>query len=67
MKVTVLTKCFIGGGGNHAPGDELDIDDNLANKLILRGIVEAKKAPKKKSAPKKTNRAVDVLETPEDE
>lgn len=68
MKVKVLTKCFIGGGGNHFPGDELDLEDTLAQKLINRGVVEAKKAaPKKKSTPKKVNRAVETLETPEDE
>ena len=64
MKVKVLKKCFIGGGGNHLPGDEIDIDETLAQKLINRGIVEA---PKKTRAPKKTNRAVVELETPEDE
>lgn len=68
MKVKVLKKCFIGGGGNHFPGEELELDEAFADKLIARGIVEAKKAaPKKKALPKKVNRAVTELETPEDE
>ena len=67
MKVTILRKCFIGGGGNSLPGDEVDLDERLANRLIASGIAEAKKAAKKKAAPKKTNRAVTELATPEDE
>ena len=67
MKVTILRKCFIGGGGNSLPGDEVDLDERLANRLIASGIAEAKKAAKKKVAPKKTNRAVTELATPEDE
>lgn len=66
MKVKVLQKCFIGSGGNNFPGDELELEDAIANKLIARGFVEAKKAAKK-ATPKKVNRAVVDLETPEDE
>ena len=67
MKVKVLQKCFIGDGGNHFPGDEIELNDAIANKLIARGFVEAKKKPAKKVTPKKVNRAVVDLETPEDE
>lgn len=45
-------------------GQVVDIDDRIAEKLINRGMAKAKV---KKAAPKKTNRAVKKLETPEDE
>ena len=45
-------------------GDVIDVDDTKAEKLIARGLAKAKA---KKAAPKKTNRAVNKLETPEDE
>ena len=45
-------------------GDVIDVDDAVAEKLISRGIAKAKV---KKTTPKKTNRAVNTLETPEEE
>lgn len=66
MKVKILQKCFTGTGGNLMPNEVHDIEDRIAEKLIKRGFVEAVKATKPK-APKKTNRAVKKLETPEDE
>ena len=47
-------------------GEEHDIPDRIAEKLIKRGFVQEVKAQKPK-APKKTNRAVKKLETPEDQ
>ena len=64
MKIEILQKCFIGTGGNLLAGDVIDIDDAAAKKLIDRGFAKAKA---KKAAPKKTNRAVKKLDTPEDE
>ena len=64
MEIEIMEKCFIGTGGNLMPGDVIDVDDIKAEKLIARGLAKAKA---KKAAPKKTNRAVKKLETPEDE
>jgi len=61
MKIEILQKCFIGTGGNLMAGDVIDV---AAKKLIDRGFAKAKA---KKAAPKKTNRAVKKLDTPEDE
>lgn len=66
MRVKILKKCTIGMGGNMHQGEEHDIPDRIAAKLIVRGFAEAAKAPKPK-APKKTDRAVKKLKTPEDE
>lgn len=64
MKVKILEKCFVGTGGNLMKGEEHDLEERIANKLIARGFAEA---AKKKAAPKnKTTRAVKALETPED-
>ena len=46
-------------------GEEHDIDDRIANKLIARGFAEEAKAKKTKKSI--INRAVKALETPEDE
>ena len=67
MKVKILQKCFAGTGGNLMPNEVHDIEDRIAEKLINRGYVEAVKAEKPKAAPKKTNRAVKMVATPEDE
>jgi hypothetical protein len=67
MKVKILQKCFAGTGGNLMPNEVHDIEDRIAEKLINRGYVEAVKAEKPKAAPKKTNRAVKTVSTPEDE
>jgi hypothetical protein len=64
MKIEILEKCFIGTGGNLMAGEVVEIEDRIAEKLINRGMAKAKV---KKAAPKKTNRAVKSLETPEDE
>lgn len=66
MKIKILQKCFIGSGNNLMAGEEHEIEDRIAEKLIARGFAEA--ATKKKTAPKKkkTTRAVETLETPED-
>lgn len=71
MKVKILKKCTIGMGGNMHQGEEHDIPDRIAEKLINRGYAQAATAPKPKAtkpkAPKKTNRAVSKVATPEDE
>lgn len=69
MKVKILKKCFTGTMGNMFAGEEHEIDDRIAEKLIARGYAE--EAKKKMGRPKKTleNRAADAsdIETPEDE
>lgn len=69
MKIEILEKCFIGTGGNALPGQKMEVDDKIAEKLIKRGIAKAAKSagrPKKMSL---TDRAVDAddLEIPEAE
>lgn len=77
MKVKILQKCFTGIGGNLMAGEEHDLPDRTAQKLIARGYAEAATAPKPKAtkpkAPKKTTRSVGLkkddveLTTPEDD
>jgi hypothetical protein len=77
MKVKILQKCFTGIGGNLMAGEEHDLPDRTAEKLIARGYAEAATAPKPKAikpkAPKKTTRSVGLkksdieLDTPEDD
>jgi|TARA_X000001382_G_C3073604_1_gene148286 hypothetical protein len=64
MKVKILQKCFAGTGGNLMTGEEYELDVRTAERLIARGL--ATKVIKK-AAPKKTNRAVEGLATPEDD
>lgn len=65
MKVKIIEKCFVGTGGNLMAGEEYDLEPRVAEKLIARGF--AKAVTKKKTAPKKkTTRAIETLETPED-
>lgn len=66
MKVKIIEKCFVGTGGNLEAGEEHDLEQRIAEKLIARGYAE--EAGKKKAAPKKkkVTRAVTSLETPED-
>ncbi len=65
MKIKILEKCYIGTNGNMFAGEEHDIDDRIANKLIARGFAEEAKAKKTKKSI--INRAVKSLETPEDD
>lgn len=48
MKIKILEKCYIGTNGNMFAGEEHDIDDRIANKLIARGFAEEAKAKKLK-------------------
>jgi len=64
MKIEILQKCFIGTGGNLFAGDVVEVDDIMGEKLIARGVAKEKK---QRGAPKKTNRAITDIETPEDE
>ena len=69
MKVKILKKCFTGHRGNMHAGEEHDLEDRIAEKLIARGYAE--EAKKKGGRPKKQleNRAADAaeIETPEDD
>ena len=64
MKVKILEKCFTGHGGNMMKGEEHDLPDRTAEKLIKRGYAEAASAPKAK-APKKTTRSVGLKKSEE--
>ena len=61
MKVKILEKTFIGAGGNLHAGTEHEIEDNIAERLIARGVAKkAKKAaPKKKKADAATKEVID--------
>ena len=67
MKIKFLEKTFIGTGGYIFTGEERDIEDVLAQKLIDRGVAEEVKRGRKKM--KLSDRAVasDDLEIPEAE
>lgn len=65
MKVKILNKCYTGTQGNMHKGEEYDLEDRIANKLIARGYAEEVKDKKKKKS--FIDRAVKALETPEDE
>ena len=43
MKVKILEKTFIGAGGNLHAGTEHEIEDNIAERLIARGVAEKAK------------------------
>jgi len=65
MKVKILEKCYTGTQGNMHKGEEHELDQNTAEKLVARGFAEEVKEKKKKKS--FINRAVKALETPEDE
>ena len=65
MKVKILDKCYTGINGNMFKGEEHDLDERIAEKLIARGMAEEAKDKKKKKS--FINRAVKALETPKDE
>jgi len=68
MKIKILEKCYTGTVGNMFKGEEYDMDDRIAEKLIARGFAEpVKKAGRKKK--QLTDRAVaaDEIQTPEDD
>jgi hypothetical protein len=70
MKIKILEKCYTGDRGNMFAGEEHDLHENIANKLIARGLAEAA-TEKKAGRPKKKleDRSFDVadIETPEDD
>lgn len=47
MKIKILKKCFV-DGNNAFAGDEIEVNDRIADKLIKRGYAEKAKAAKKK-------------------
>jgi len=64
MKVIILQKCFTGAGGNRFAGEEVDLPERVAKKLILSGYAEEKKAAPKA---KKSNRMMKNVFSKEDE
>jgi len=70
MRVKITEKCYTGTQGNMFAGEEHEIDDRIAEKLIARGYAEPVKE-KKAAKPKKKlmDRAFGAsdLDTPEDE
>ena len=70
MKIKFLQKTFIGTGGNIFTGEERDVDPEVAQKLIARGIAEEVKSSggrKKKMSLSDRAVAADDLEIPEAE
>ncbi len=69
MKIRFLEKTFVGTGGNVFPGDEREIEDAMAQRLIARGIAEEAKKRGRKKKMSLSDRAVDAeeLEIPEAE
>jgi hypothetical protein len=67
MKIRFLEKTFVGTGGNVFPGDEREIEDGMAQRLIARGIAEEAKKRGRKKKMSLSDRAVDAeeLEIPE--
>ena len=67
MKIRFLEKTFVGTGGNVFPGDEREIEDGMAQRLIARGIAEEAKKRGRKKKMSLSDRAVasDDLEIPE--
>jgi len=65
MKVKILEKCYTGTQGNMHKGEEYELDQKTAEKLIVRGLAEEAKEKKKKKS--FINRAIKGLDTPEDE
>lgn len=67
MKIKIIEKCYTGTVGNMFAGEEHDVDDRIAEKLIARGYAEEAKKP---GRPKKKleDRSFDAveIETPED-
>ena len=70
MKIKFLQKSFIGTGCSVFAGEEHEVDDNFAHKLIARGVAEkVKRSGGRKKKMSLTDRAVDAddLEVPEAE
>jgi hypothetical protein len=70
MKVKILEKCYTGDRGNMFAGEEHDLHDGIAEKLISRGFAEAVTAKKTGRSKKKLeDRSFDIadIETPEDD
>lgn len=70
MLIKILEKCYTGDRGNMFAGEEHDLHENIASKLIARGLAEEVTA-KKSGRPKKklSDRSFGVadIETPEDD
>lgn len=70
MKIKFLQKSFIGTGRSVFAGEEHEVDDSFANKLIARGVAEeVKRSGGRKKKVSLADRAVaaDDLEIPESE
>ena len=60
MEVKILEKCYVGTGGNLHKGATVDLDDRIAEKLIMRGYAE--KTTQKKTK-KLSNKAIKELKS----
>jgi hypothetical protein len=70
MKIKILEKCYTGDRGNMFAGEEHEVNDTIAGKLIARGLAEEVTEKKSGRSKKKLeDRSFDVaeIETPEDE
>lgn len=63
MKIQILEKCYTGTAGNMFAGEQHDVNDEIAEKLIQRGYATKVKAESKK----KSDRVIKELVTPESE
>ena len=50
MKIQILEKCYTGSHGNLFAGEQHEIDNVIAEKLIARGYATKVKAESKKKA-----------------
>jgi hypothetical protein len=64
MQVKIIAKCFTGSGKNMFPGEQVDLADSTAARLIRAGFAEEVKL---RAKPKKSNRAIFSASSPEDD
>jgi len=67
MKVKILEKCYTGTVGNMFAGEEYDLDERIARKLVARGLAEEDKAKRAKKKFSDRSFASDEIVTPEDD
>jgi len=67
MKVKILEKCYTGTVGNMFAGEEHDLDERIARKLVARRLAEEVKAKRAKKKFSDRSFASDEIVTPEDD
>ena len=69
MKVKILEKCYTGTVGNMFAGEEYELDDSIAQKLIDRNLAEESKKKAGRAKKKFSDRSFgsDDIVTPEDD